>query len=173
MKPWTGHLPITRIVVFSILNRATTDESDFSRDERVLCTACEFWAAVSTDELHAHLGSQPQDRLRAAAFALNSLGAVVLAQAILAGLRELRKLNSQKHRDEYVAGLQQRLRATEESVDVLIGLFAERCISVPPPVQRATTDAPISGGVGSWGDAAVHGKFGARDSAKLKHRCLH
>jgi hypothetical protein len=137
MKNWPGHLPITCMVLFSILKRATTEECEFSRDERVLVTACEFWAAVSASELRAHLGSQPTERLRAAGIALGSLGAVALVQTVFAGIDELMNLKTRECRDECVDRLEHRLQLTEDSVDVLIGLMAHRCLSVVP-IERHT-----------------------------------
>lgn len=138
MKPWPGHLPTTCTALLSIMKRASMDECEFSHDERVLFTAGEFWAAVSASELLAHLDSQPEKRLRMAGIALHSLGAVSLAQAIFAGIDDLRNVNTRARRNEYVARLEHQLRVTDDSVDSLIGLLAQRCMSV------VTTDQPAS-----------------------------
>jgi hypothetical protein len=111
MTSWYGHLPVTSIALFSILSRLATDDCDFSRDERVLFTACEYWAAVSATDLRSHLGRRPAGRLRAA------------------GFEELNHMDSQELYDEYIARLEQQLQVTDDSVDVLIGLMAQHCIS--------------------------------------------
>lgn len=133
MKPWPGHLPITRLVVFTILNRAAVHESDFSDDERMLCTACEFWAAVAAGELSDHLGSQPAARLRTAGIALRSLGAEASPRHIFTALDELRNLRPGVQCDEAIVHLARQLQATDESIDELLGLFATRCLSVMEP----------------------------------------
>ena len=116
------------------------DESDFSRDERVLFTACEFWAAVSASELRAHLGSQPAERLRSAGLALTTVGAVSLAKAVFIGIDALKNVSSQERRDAYIAHLEQQLQMTDDSVDVLIGLMAQRCISVAVPIRQSAVE---------------------------------
>ncbi len=167
MKRWPGHLPITSVVLFSILKRVETVQCEFSRDERVLCTACEFWAAVSAGELHAHLGSQPERVLRAAGIALKSLGAVILAQAVLAGIDGLRNMNSRERYHEYIARLEHQLQSTDESVDVLIGLFAERCISASLLIRRATVDPHIAGAVGDQDDDVAARTISSHGSAHV------
>ena len=144
MKHWPGHLPITCMALFSILKRAAMDECDFSRDERVLFTTCEFWAAVSASELRTHLGSRPAERLRTAGISLTSVGAVGLAQVVFAGIDELRNMTTADRRDEYIAKLEHQLQLTEDSVDVLIGLMAQRCLSVGTPIRQAAVNAHIN-----------------------------
>jgi hypothetical protein len=128
------------VALFSILKRAATEEHEFSRNERVLVTACEFWAAVSAGELRAHLGLQPSNRLQQAGMALTSLGAVVLAQAIFEGIDELKNKNSQDRLDEHIARLEHQLQMTDDPVDQLIGLLAQRCISDMMPIRQAAVE---------------------------------
>ena len=72
---WQGHSRVTSIALLSLLSRAVAGQTEFSRAERLLCAACEFWAAVNTRELDAYLGSEIGDPLRDARFAFSAIGA--------------------------------------------------------------------------------------------------
>lgn len=143
MTRWSGHLPITRVALFSIVVRAAADECEFSRDERLLFVASEFWAAVSANELRAHLGSQALERLRTAGIAMGSLGAVDLANTIFEGVDELSAMNSRKQRSAYLERLEHQLQTTQDSVDVLIALISQRCLSVAMPGRPFATGATL------------------------------
>ena len=57
MDAWRGHLPITSRMLLRILSKAAAGKSEFSRAERILYTACEFWAAAAARSIAAHLGA--------------------------------------------------------------------------------------------------------------------
>jgi hypothetical protein len=128
MDEWHGHLPITIFVLLHLLEKTRDDQAAISQAERVLFTCCEFRAATASSELAAHLGSEPNDRLRAAQRAFCGIGAddtAGMLRAALeticgrAGLNSLRALAQE---------LQRQLLTTSDRVDELIADYAWNCM---------------------------------------------
>jgi hypothetical protein len=125
---WPGHSQVTSVALLSLLNRAVAGQTEFSRAERLLCVACEFWAAVNARELAAHLSSEAGDPLRDARFAFSAIGAEyvvkTLHQAAVgaagAGARGARL------RRQRIADIEDQLLHVPDPVDILIGRFAWR-----------------------------------------------
>jgi hypothetical protein len=136
---WCGHFPVTYIALLSLLSRAAAGHMEFSRAERLLSVACEFWSAVNACELDAYLDSDVHDRLRDARFAFSEIGAEhvvhVLHQIAIdaAGPRPLGE------RRERMADIEERLLRAPDPVDMLIARFAWRYLK-----ERRLTAEPAS-----------------------------
>jgi hypothetical protein len=138
MDTWRGHFPITSIVLYGLLDKAQSrGDEQFSEDERVLFTACEFWAAAANRSLDEHLGGEPVERLRAAQAAFARIGAVRVANTlgVAADYRLGRPMSAPPSAS--VTELEQRLLKTADKVDDLISAFAaERLLNGSWKVER-------------------------------------
>jgi hypothetical protein len=121
---WRGHLPITYEILLPILKRAAAGANDFSRAERILYTTCEFWAAVGTRSMVAHLGSEVVDNLESAIFAFSAIGAEHVENTLNAVFGDLAKAPTVQGRLECLAALEDDLSNTHDPVDELIACFA-------------------------------------------------
>jgi hypothetical protein len=145
---WHGHFPVTHTALLSLLNRAAAGHMEFSRVERLLCVACEFWAAVNARELDAHLSSEVGDPLRDARFAFSAIGAKyvvkILHQAAVeaAGSRSRRGACRQR-----IADIEEQLLCVPDPVDILIARFAWRHLR-----EEQRSIAPATGGCGQHRD---------------------
>lgn len=128
---WHGHLPITQLRMLSILERCTLGRSDFTLAERGLYTACEFWAAVKTHTLNAHLGSDAAERLRQASLVFTAMGAVHAGRSIDATRRGLATPLTPQQRRRRVSALEGQLRSVDEPIDQLIARFAQDAVRRP------------------------------------------
>lgn len=125
MDAWRGHLPITSRMLLRILSKAAAGKNEFSRAERILYTACEFWAATAARSIAAHLGSEAIDNLENAIFAFSRIGAVHVENTLTAFLRDLANPPTKRRYLERLAALEEDLLKTKDPVDHLIALFAE------------------------------------------------
>ena len=139
MTRWPGHSPITKSVLLALLERAAEGNSKFSRSERLLYAACEFWAAVSTGQLGRYLETDGEDRLRTAQDAFSEIGAAGLASDLRAVMDGWTGTSAPPPwRRQYTVDLESRLRATDDPVDQLITNYAVQCAASaamvgPPP----------------------------------------
>ena len=125
MATWHGHAPITSEVLLSILERAVAGANDLSRAERILYTACEFWAATAARTIVTHLGSEPADNLRDAVTAFSAIGAVRVASTLNTVVSDLSHDSTQQQARQRLSVLEDNLSNTTEPVDELIACFAQ------------------------------------------------
>src|SRR5580765_2513261 len=71
---WTGHEHDTSAMLLDVLTTATSGSAKISRANRVLFTACEFWAAARNGTLIEQLRREPLKQLRAAEAAFTVIG---------------------------------------------------------------------------------------------------
>jgi len=121
---WCGHSPIAHEVLLSILLRAAAGHQDFTRDERILYTACEFWAAIQARSIVTHLGSKARDNLRDAAVAFSAIGATHVARLLIAVHRGPASAPKTERLLQGLAALENELPHTLDPVDLLIADYA-------------------------------------------------
>ena len=126
---WHGHFPVTYAALLPLLTRASAGQMGFSRVERLLCVACEFWAAVNAGELETHLDSNISDRLRDARFAFSEIGAEHVVNALHQTAIAVAGMRSTGERRRRIADIQERLLRVPDPVDALIARFAWRYLS--------------------------------------------
>ena len=112
---WQGHWPITSVALLEFLDHAAAGRLDFSRAERILYIACEFWAAANAHELGTHIDAESIDPLADARHAFSAVGAIEVT-----GI--LRRSGPRPD----IAAMEEQLLAASESVDQLIANFARR-----------------------------------------------
>jgi hypothetical protein len=123
---WRGHFPVTSVALLSLLHRAAADQLEFSRVERILWIACEFWAAVNARELNAHLDTELGDPLRDARSAFSAIGATIVVKTLHQVAVGAAGAASKGTRSERISDIEGRLLRLPESVDMLIARFAWR-----------------------------------------------
>jgi len=123
---WHGHFPVTRAALLPLLTRAAAGQMEFSRVERLLCVACEFWAAVNAYELDEYLDFNAGDRLRDARFAFSEIGAEHVVNALHQTAIAPGGARSAGGRRRRIADIQERLLRVPDPVDLLIAQFAGR-----------------------------------------------
>jgi hypothetical protein len=127
---WRGHSPVTSLALLPLLHRAAADQSEFSRVERILWVACEFWAAVNARELSAHLDTEVGDPLRGARFAFSAIGATLVVETLHQAA--VGTGSGASTRCERISDIEDRLLRLPEAVDMLIARFAWRYLCEEP-----------------------------------------
>jgi len=121
---WPGHAPTTSKLLLKVLLRAQSGDEGFSYAERVLFTACEFWAAAKTRNLHAHLGLDANHRLRVAEEAFAVVGLVSIPTILRLERIHLCDQASPASLRGMAIRIEDALGRDEESVDVKLCEFA-------------------------------------------------
>jgi len=121
-----GSAALRRETLLSVLEEAAGDRSEDSIAARALCSACEFWAAVSKGTLRQHLGAKMAERLRYAALVYQAMGAIRVANTIHEALAELACTPIAIQRQQLVGMLQERLLGSTDPLQDLIVRLAHR-----------------------------------------------
>ena len=129
MADWNGHLPATTAALFAVLMRATAAPDTVFQYDRVLSTACEFWASTRHRGLLAYLNDDAIARLSAAETAFRAIGAHKAAAILHRGQSAL------AHHDPLVSlkcacdPMEADLANCDEPVDQLLSDFAAKVSS--------------------------------------------
>jgi hypothetical protein len=124
-KSWTGHMPATRARLTSILERVVQGDARFTLAERVLVTACEFWALAMAGELHSQTELRAVGKLRFASTVYDAIGAGGVADELRIAHGDLSRLQTRLQRKSRLKLLEARLRVSAEPVDRLLAHLAE------------------------------------------------
>jgi hypothetical protein len=144
MGTWRGHFPITSFVLLELLRKAEAGGREFSRAERVLFTACEFWAAVATRSLAVYLKIDPVERLDAACVAMASIGAIRVADVARVVLAEHLGSGIPARVRELAVDLENRLlNGPGDNVDQLIASYAALRVAEELPFGTQTLRATL------------------------------
>jgi hypothetical protein len=125
MGRWQKHLPLASASLHSTFDKAGRVGVQFSRAERALFMACEFWTAVSAQGLGGHPGMGSTDTLRYMSMIYSSMGADGVAGAMKAAIGELERAPRPQDRHQCLVTLQERLLKTRDPVDQMIARLAE------------------------------------------------
>jgi hypothetical protein len=123
MNGWGGHRRATSEALFAVLLKAAGG-GEFSRAERVLFTACEFWAAVNNRSLRQHLSDSAIARLQDAEESFETIGLVSVAALLRSGRISLTGASPPVPLRRVAATIEETLTRTAEPVDELIADFA-------------------------------------------------
>ena len=124
MPDWNGHERDTSAVLFDVLTTATTGSGRISRADRVLFTACEFWAAARNGSLIDHLRRESSAQLRAAEAAFTVMGITKAATVLRLGRMALTESVPPVSLGRVVEFIETSLAELNEPVDRLIGAYA-------------------------------------------------
>ena len=121
-----GSAALQRETLLSVLEEAAGDRCEDSIAARALCSACEFWAAVSQRTLRHYLGAKMAERLRYAAIVYQAMGAIRVANTIHEALAELACTPTTIQRQQMVGILQERLLGNTDPLQDLLVRLAHR-----------------------------------------------
>jgi hypothetical protein len=125
MPDWLGHRGTTTVVLGELLTRcAGVDTPELAWEERVLFTACEFWAAAMNRELRQHLGKTASAELCAAEESFAEIGALHVATTLRLARLVLMEVTPAIPLQNVVGAIEDGLARTEDLVDDLIAQFA-------------------------------------------------
>jgi hypothetical protein len=124
MPDWNGHERDTSALLFDALTTATTGSTRISRADRVLFTACEFWAAARNGSLMDHLRRDSSAQLRAAEAAFTVMGITKAATVLRLGRMALTESVPPVSLGRVVEFIETSLAELNEPVDRLIGAYA-------------------------------------------------
>ena len=156
---WQEHLPIASLALTALLERAARSGVQFTAAERALFTACEFWVAVETRALVAHLGSHDADPLRYLSIVYSAMGAHQVAKMLITTVGEMSDTATPLARAKCLTALQERMAQTQDPVDQLIaGLAHNLGLSAdarPDRVERPVAEPSVSASL-SWSRRGPH-----------------
>ena len=124
MKQWPGHDPTTSMVLLALFLRAQSGDMEFTRDQLVLVTVCEFWAAAMNQALQPYLGEFADFRLHNAEMSFRALGLKRTARILRRGRNRLKHSNSPDSLNGISKGIELSLARLREPVDGEIARFA-------------------------------------------------
>ena len=147
-------MPATRARLASILERVVQGDARFTLAERVLVTACEFWALAMAGELHSQTELRAIGKLRFASTVYEAIGADGVADELRIAHGDLARLQTRLQRKSRLKLLEARLRVSAEPVDQLLAQLAEN-LGRDGSMNRERIRAPA--GTARRADAIAHG----------------
>lgn len=123
---WSGHKPATSAVLLDVITTAATGSAQVSRADRVLFTACEFWASARNGSLLGQLSDEPLTQLRAAEAAFTVIGLRKAAGIVQRGRMALMKTSPPVSLKVVADSIEGELATLDEPVDQMIADFANK-----------------------------------------------
>jgi hypothetical protein len=124
MPDWSGHERDTSALLLDVLATATTGSAKISRADRVLFTACEFWAAARNGSLEGQLRENAPAGLRAAEVAFTVIGITKAAKLLHHGRMALTESDPPVSLQAVVEFIETSLAELDEPVDRMIAAYA-------------------------------------------------
>jgi hypothetical protein len=170
MTRWHGHTTKTSAALLAILSDAQSGSTRFSYAERVLCTACEFWAAAMNHTLAQQLGSSPEAVLRNAEESFAAMGLSSVVTILAKGRSYLTTIKPPVPARQVAADLQTALNRLEEPVDDRIGQYAAEQIwsRLKTPDFAATVFSTGASGAGRMEQGGVRCNESTAAAAECK-----
>ena len=123
-QDWEGHKPATSALLLDVITTATTGSAKVSRADRVLFTACEFWASARNSSLLSQLSDDPVTQLRAAEAAFTVIGLKRAAGIVQRARMDMMKTSPPVPLEAVTNSLEKELATLDEPVDQMIADFA-------------------------------------------------
>jgi hypothetical protein len=123
---WEGHKPETSALLLDVITTAATGSAKVSRGDRVLFTACEFWASARNGSLLGQLSEDPVSQLRAAEAAFTVIGLKKAAGVLQRARIDVMKTSPPVPLQVVTDNLERELAALDEPVDQMIADFANK-----------------------------------------------
>ena len=124
LRDWEGHKPKPSEVLLDVITTATTGSAKVSRGDRVLFTACEFWASARNRTLFEQLTDSALPQLRAAEAAFTVIGLKKAARIVQHGRLSL-TLDIPVPLSTVADAIEKALADIDEPVDQMIADFAD------------------------------------------------
>jgi hypothetical protein len=117
---------------------------ELSRDERILLTACEFWAAACREKLDSYCGAEPLVRLGAATYSFSRLGAIRVVSVLRIAMQALECRDSTSATDSALRRLYEQLQQQSDNVEERIATFACSTMAVDISDSDPAVDAEVA-----------------------------
>jgi hypothetical protein len=137
---WRQHLPLASAALLPLLEEAANTGTEFPHAERALFMACDFWTAVATQTLLAHLGTGAVGKLRYMGIVYSAMGASDISGAVNQAAIDL--TGPAAPREDRLLTLEARLLATSDSVDRLIARLVQAMIANSTSYLEESAPAP-------------------------------
>ena len=124
MAEWKGHMAATRGALLAAMGRATAAPETISQSDRVLFTACEFWASAMNDGLFSRLRLDAIAQLEAASAAFHVIGVHKVEAVLQRGQTALTSRGPLVSLQQVCESMQMELATMDEPVDRLLAEFA-------------------------------------------------
>jgi len=111
--------------LLDVITTAATGSAKVSRADRVLFTACEFWASARNGSLLSQLSADPVTQLRAAEAAFTVIGLRKAAGIVQRGRMEMMKTSPPVPLKVVTDSIERELATLDEPVDQMIADFAD------------------------------------------------
>jgi len=143
---WTGHWRLTNDALMAIMLKAHVGCTQFSRGERVLFTACEFWAAARHKELGPFLACNIARKLQNAEMAFATIGCVRIPRILQDERHFATSASLVVQLKRISTRVEVSLERTDEPVDQLLAQFAgqlthverDELVSIPRLIKSGT-----------------------------------
>ena len=126
MADWEGHETATSAELLEVITTAATGAARPSHSDRILFTACEFWASARNCTLLEQLSEDPLPQLRAAETAFAAIGLAGVAGIVLRGRTTLERDTQLTSLPQVAEGIEKCLADTDEPVDQKIAAYANQ-----------------------------------------------
>ena len=123
-QDWEGHKPATGALLLDVITTAASGSAKVSRADRVLFTACEFWASARNGSLLSQLSDDAVTQLRAAEAAFTVIGLKKAAGIVQRARMDMMKTSPPVPLQAVTDNLEKELATLDEPVDQMIADFA-------------------------------------------------
>ena len=108
------------------MTTAITGSAKLSQSDRLLFTACEFWASVRNRTLLTQLAEDAVSQLRAAEIALTAMGLSDTTSIVRRARMDITEFNASARFTQIIETMENSLADSYELVDQAIADFADR-----------------------------------------------
>jgi hypothetical protein len=126
MGQWEGHKIDTSAALLDVITTAVTGSARPSHSDRILFTACEFWASARNCTLFDQLRDDPVTQLETAEAAFTDIGLVGVASIVALGLQMLTEDPQPESLLQVAKTIESSLAEIDEPVDQVIATYANQ-----------------------------------------------
>ncbi|HEY0745338.1 MAG TPA: hypothetical protein VGD63_01455 [Steroidobacteraceae bacterium] len=126
MGQWEGHKIDTSAALLDVITTAVTGSARPSHSDRILFTACEFWASARNCTLFDQLREDPLTQLETAEAAFTDIGLLGVATIVARGRRMLTEDPQPEFLSQVAKTIESSLAEIDEPVDQVIATYANQ-----------------------------------------------
>ncbi len=126
MASWKGHDFATSSMLVDVITTATTGAARPSHSDRILFTACEFWASARNCTLLEQLKEDPVSQLQAAEAAFDVIGLAGVVGIVRRWRKTLTEDPLLTSLPQVAVSIEKCLADTDEPVDQMIAAYANK-----------------------------------------------
>jgi hypothetical protein len=126
MAHWEGHKIDTSAALLDVITTAVTGSARPSHSDRILFTACEFWASARNCTLFEQLRDDPVSQLETAEAAFTDIGLAGVAEIVARGRSMLPEDPRPDELARVAKSIETSLADIDEPVDQVIATYANQ-----------------------------------------------